>query len=490
MENLARMKGFTLVPRPPGRKVVKCRWHLRKKYVNGVFSKFKARLVARGFTQFEGVDFTDTVAPSSRQESLKAFLSFCAANGSNFEQLDVVAAFLYGLLEKDIYMTQPPGFVDPEHPTWVWHLNASLYSLNQSARQWHIRFVKKLQELGFTASNVDPSLHIKRREGTPVACIILHVDDILLSGSATELSVVKQHIRESFNVTSPESVTSFLSFEITQDAKNQTFTLNQSTYVNEVLELYRLEDAKSRYTPCDGRFKHLVKNANTDRVTNHPYCQPLGALQWLSIGTRFDISFAVNRLSQFGTSPTDEHWRAAVHLLLYVKGTIHFSLTLGGTDTCLNTWSDSDWAKSVDDRRSATGFLIKIDASVVIWQSRRQPTVALSSTEAEDMALTETSWSIIWWCTLLDELGMIDLTQPTVLHYKNKGSGELALNPCHHRRFKHIESKHHFMRECESNKVVKLKQVPTVQMLADMMTKPLGKVKHQEDLRLLSIALD
>lgn len=133
------MKVFQLVPRPKGAKVISCRWHLKKKYKNnGDLDKFKARLVARGFTQQEGLDFNQTFAPSSRQESLKAFLSIVSHEDWELMQLDVVAAFLYGLLDETIYMSQPEGFVNAEYPDHVWCLNKSLYGLKQSARQWHL----------------------------------------------------------------------------------------------------------------------------------------------------------------------------------------------------------------------------------------------------------------------------------------------------------------------------------------------------------------
>lgn len=185
------------------------------------------------------------------------------------------------------------------------------------------------------------------------------------------------------------------------------------------------------------------------------------------------------------SSPNDAHWKAAQRVLVYVRDTADMSITLGGEDLVLSGHSDSDWAKHREDRRSTTGFLFNLGMSPVSWKSRRQPTIALSSTEAEYMALTDTAREAIWWRSVLDELGFSDPSRPTVIHYEDKGAGDLARNPCHHSRSKHIDVKHHFIRECISNSVISLNQVPTNSMLADILTKPLKRIKHAENLQLL-----
>lgn len=159
MESLANRSVYTLVPRPKGAKVITCRWHLKRKMnLDGSLNKLNARLVARGFDQREGINYKDTFAPSSRQESLKMFLTYNAIKDWNIIQLDVVGAFLYGLLDETVYLEQPPGYVDSNFPDHVWELNRSLYGLKQSARQWHTRLVAQLKAMGFTCSVADPSL--------------------------------------------------------------------------------------------------------------------------------------------------------------------------------------------------------------------------------------------------------------------------------------------------------------------------------------------
>lgn len=477
---------FSLVPKPKDCKIISSRWHLKKKLnLDGSVKKFKARLVARGFSQRPGIDYTETFAPSSRQESLKAFLAVNGNRDWEVIQMDIVGAFLYGGLDEEIYMSQPEGFIDPDHPEHVWRLNASLYGLKQSARQWYTCFTDQLKLMGFKAAQVDPTMYILHQEGVAVATIIVHVDDILLAGKTSCIEQIENTLQEKFQLTRNDEVSQFLSFDISRDRESRTFTMNQSSYVNDLVEQYGLEDARSVTTPCDENFKDLCKNDDPSLVTSHPYCNLVGALLWLSNGTRPDITFAVNRLSAFMSSPTDVHWKAAQRVLIYARDTSQFSITLGGHNLELSGHSDSDWAEQREDRRSTTGFIFYLGNSPVSWKSRRQPTIALSSTEAEYMAITDASREAIWWRAIMNELEFIDLSKPTIIHYDNKGAGDLARNPCHHSRSKHIDVKHHFIRECISNLSINIKQVSTSEMLADILTKPLKRVKHSENIKKL-----
>lgn len=332
---------FTLVPRPIKQKVISCRWHLKKKYnLDGTLNKFKARLVARSFTQREGIDYNKTFAPSSRQESLKAFLAINGHRDWDVIQLEVVRAFLYGGLDEVIYLSQPEGFINPEFPDHVWKLNSSLYGLKQSARQWHQCLGDHLKTIGFVPAQVDPSMYILKENGSITGTILVHVDDILLAGTSSSIKKVKDLLSKKFQLTRNEEVSHFLSFNITRDRETKSFTMNQSSYIHDLVEQHQLENARSVSTPCDNSFKDLCKNSDPQLVTHQPYCSLIGALLWLSNGTRPDITFAVNRLSSFMSSPTDEHWKAAQRVLVYTRDTSDLSITLGGDDLTLSGHSD------------------------------------------------------------------------------------------------------------------------------------------------------
>lgn len=311
-------KVFTLVPKPANRKIISCRWHLKKTFnPDGSILKFKARLVARGFTQREGIDYHETFAPSSRQESLKAFLAVNGYRDWEMIQLDVVGAFLYGELDEEVYLSQPEGFVNEQYPDHVWRLNSSLYGLKQSARQWYQCLTEHLKTIGFEPSQVDPSMYILKDNGIITAAIIVHVNDILLSGTQSVIDRVEGLLQRKFKLTRNEDVSHFLSFDISRDRREKTYTMNQASYIHDLVKQHQLEEARSVPTPCDDQFKDLKKNDDPLLTTSHPYGSLIGALLWLSNGTRPDITYAVNRLSSFMSNPTDIHWKAAQRVLIY-----------------------------------------------------------------------------------------------------------------------------------------------------------------------------
>lgn len=292
-------------------------------------------------------------------------------------------------------------------------------------------------------------------------------------------------LHDRFKLTRSEDVSHFLSFDITQNCDRKTFTMNQSSYVRDLVEIHNSGNTRPVSTPCDNHFQDLKKNNDPLLNTSHPYCSSVGALLWLSNGTRPDITFTLNCLSSFMNNPTDIHWKAAIRVLTYVRDTPEYSITLGGNDLTLTGHSDSDWAEQREDRRSTTGFVFCLRESPVSWKSRRQPTIALSSVEDERMALTDSAREAIWWRNIMHELCSIDLHSLTIIDYDNKGAGELALDPCHQSRSTHIDVKHHFICECISNALVKLNRVPTLSTIADILTKPLKVVKHMSNVKLL-----
>lgn len=392
---------------------------------------------------------------------------------------------MYGDLDKEIYLSQPEGFIDEQYPGHIRKLNSSLYGLKQSARQWHQCLSDQLKAIGFETAQVDPLLHILKKEGVILSTILVHVDNILLAGTAQSIQAVEKVLHEQFKLTRREEVSHFLSFDITRDCTNKTFTINQASYVHNLVEMNDLENARPVSTPCNAQFTDISKNNDPSMNTIHPYCSLVGALLWLSNGARPDITFAVNRLSSFMTNPTNVHWKASQSVLIYARDMSGYSITIGGGDFMLYRHSNLDWAEQSGVRQSTTVFVFCIGDSPVSWKSRGQPTIALSSTEAEYMALTNSARQAIWWWSIMNELRSIDLSQPTVIHYDNKGAGELALNPCHHSRSKHIDVKHHFICECIKNNCVSLCQIPTVSMLADILTKPLNTIKHRANVKML-----
>jgi hypothetical protein len=210
------------------------------------------------------------------------------------------------------------------------------------------------------------------------------------------------------------------------------------------------------------------------------YQSAVGALMYAMMGTRPDLAFAVASLSQFSSNPGQPHWDSIKHVLRYIRGTTGYKLTYGsrpGTSLLFDGYCDSDWGSNIDDRRSITGYVFMLGGGAVSWQSKKQPTVALSSVEAEYMAATQAAREALWWQKLLHELG-VARHPTTIIHSDSQGSIALSKNPEHHARSKHIDIRHHFIREQVVANHISLQYMSTEDMLADVMTKPLSRDQH------------
>ena len=210
-----------------------------------------------------------------------------------------------------------------------------------------------------------------------------------------------------------------------------------------------------------------------------PYRNIIGSLMYAMTGTRPDIAYAIGALSQFNENPGELHWKAAKRVLRYLKGTKDFTLVYRKGQKSLEGYSDADWGANPDDRRSTTGYLFTLSGSCISWNSCKQPTVALSSTEAEYMALSQATKEAIWLKWLLEELGFHTPSQASIIHSDNQGCIALGKNPVHHARTKHIDIHHHFIRERIETGEIQVVFCGTDDMLADVLTKGLTKAKHE-----------
>jgi hypothetical protein len=215
-------------------------------------------------------------------------------------------------------------------------------------------------------------------------------------------------------------------------------------------------------------------------MKNVPYQSAIGSLMYAMLGTRPDIAYAVGAVSQYCSNPGRGHWTAVKRILRYLKGTMNFSLEYKGTNEQLIGYSDADWAGNIDDRRSTTGYVFLVADGAVSWNSRKQPTVALSTTEAEYMALAHATKEGVWIRRFLSEIGLGSPCQkPTPIYSDNQGSIALVKNPVNHARTKHIDIKHHFVREKTEGGQVQVIFCGTEEMVADVLTKGLSKERHQ-----------
>ena len=249
-----------------------------------------------------------------------------------------------------------------------------------------------------------------------------------------------------------------------------------------------MTECKGASTPASTTMlTKTMSPTNSTEVANMsaiPYRQAVGALNYLAVCTRPDIAYAVSSVSRFLNNPGPAHWTAVKHIFRYLKRTqdhgLKFSKPTSGDIILGPNYSDSDWAGDLETRRSTTGYIFHLSGAPITWRSRRQPTVVLSSTEAEYMALSEASQEALWLRSLLHDIGFTQ--DSTIILGDNKGSLKLATNPVFHKRTKHIDIRHHFIRESVENGTIQIKWVPTEKMVADLLTKPLSPQKFNQQL--------
>ena len=294
LDAFARNQTLELVPRQPHMNVAGCRWIFKNKFLpDGSLRKPKARLVAKGYTQQLGRDYTDTFSPVIKTTTIRLILDIAVSRAWPIQQLDVNNAFLQGTLDDEVYMEQPPGFIDPDKPTHVSRLRKAVYGLKQAPRAWYMELKNYLLSLGFTNSLADTSLFVLRT-CSHYTYLLIYVDDILITGSSKVIiSDVLQKLATRFSVKDPEDLNYFLGVEALRT--NQSLHLSQRKYINDLLHKYKMEGAKPVSTPMTATAKlTLISGKPLQNPTE--YRKLVGSLQYL-LFTRLDIAFAVNRLS-------------------------------------------------------------------------------------------------------------------------------------------------------------------------------------------------
>lgn len=497
IRSLVLMDTFDLVDKPKDEKVIKCRTVLRNKFgAGGNLERRKARVVAKGYAQQPGVHFSETFAPVARLSSLRLLIALAVKFDLEITQLDIETAYLNAEMDTLVYMEQPDllkkmleKMTHEEDSnlsrkarnmlrkyngkTKVCKLNRAIYGLRQAGRQWHAKLDSVLRKMNLTPTNADPCVYM---DETNTTILLIYVDDILIiSNNRARESSIKKRLSEMFKIKDLGEAKFILGLEITRDQTG--VTLSQSTYIQDILQRFRMEDCKPVGTPLAADHKLTKSSSDPSPADAFPYRELIGALTYAALGTRPDISHAVSVLSQFSSNPLQEHWTAAKRVLRYLKGTADLGLKFTKDDNSLKCFVDADWANCPIDRRSFTGSVFVLSGAAISWESRKQRTVALSSTEAEYMAITDASKEALHLISFLKELRFPDLAKVTIFN-DNQGAGKLAENPVHHSRSKHIDVRHHFIRQVLKWYPVDLVYMPTERMPADVLTKGLPGPKH------------
>jgi hypothetical protein len=437
----------------------KCRW---------LIARHKARLVAKGFSQEEGIDYNETFSPVVKPTTVRLVLALAAQFHWPLRQLDVKNAFLHGILQEEVYMTQPQGFTSKIYPDFVCRLRKSLYGLKQAPRAWNDRFTGFLPSLGFQASLADPSLFVQHSShGTVI--LLLYVDDILLTGSYSSLlTSVIDALTQEFDMKDLGQLTYFLGLQVSYSSSG---FVSQSKYIKELLDRVDLQNSKSCATPCLP-YHHLLKDDGKPYSRPQQYRSIVGALQYLTF-TRPDIAFSVNQACQFMHNPMESHVVAVKRILRYLKGTLDYGIHFQPGTLNLQAYSDADWAGDPNDRRSVSGFVVYLGSSPISWASKKQHTVSRSSAETEYRALAIAAAELTWIRQLFCDMH-VPLLIPPLIHCDNISPISLASNPVFHSRMKHLQIDYHFVRERVIKGDLLVQHVSSADQFADILTKGLS----------------
>ncbi|GMJ02586.1 hypothetical protein HRI_003927800 [Hibiscus trionum] len=461
---------WTVVPLPSGKQPIDCKWVYRVKYkADGSVDRCKARLIAKGFTQIEGIDYTDTFSPATKLTSFKMLLALAAVNGWNLLQLDVNNAFLNGQLDEEMYMKLPLGYkTDADAPNLVCGLNKSIYGLKQASMQWFSTFSRAVLKYGFIQSPSDHSLFTVG-SGDKFVALLVYVDDIILAGKDLSLlAEVQNFLQQNFKLKVLGPLKYFLGFEVARNTLG--ISLSQRHYALQLLEDTDSLGKKPSNLPINP--SHKLSSTTGDLLPDPQiYRRLIGRLLYLT-HTRPDITYTVHLLSQYVSSPRTSHLDAAYHLLSYIKKDPGLGLFfLVNNNLQLSAFVDADYRACPDTRRSTTGFCTYIGDCLISWKSKKQHTVSRSSCEAEYRAMAFATCELVWIAALLTSF---HVATPTVFLYcDNQAAIYLASNQVFHERSKHIEVDCHFIRDKVSTGFLKLFHVRSSDQLADIFTKGL-----------------
>ncbi|CAL9017404.1 unnamed protein product [Prunus brigantina] len=418
----------------------KSKWVFTLKHkADGSIDRYKARLVAKGFTQTYGVDYLETFAPVAKLNTVRVLLSLAANRDRPLLQFDVKNAFLHGDLKEEIYMDLPPGIPVTSKEGVVCKLRKSLYGLKQSPRAWFGRFAASMKKFGYVQSNSDHTLFLKRHKGKLTA-LIIYVDDMIVTGDdQAEMQNLQKYLASEFEMKSLGDLKYFLGIEVAR-SKHGIF-LSQRKYILDLLAETGMLDCKPIDTPSEQNHK-LGLYPDQVPTDKERYQRLVGKLIYLS-HTRPDIAYAVSVVSQFMHSPSEDHKGAVIRILRYLKVTPGKGLMFckyGHTD--VEGYTDADWAGSVTDRRSTSGYFTFVGGVC----------------------------ELLWLRRLLRDLGF-GPQKPMDMYCDNKAAIAIAHNPVQHDRTKHVEVDRHFVKEKLDAEIISFPFISSEYQLADVLTK-------------------
>ncbi|GJS69018.1 retrovirus-related pol polyprotein from transposon TNT 1-94 [Tanacetum coccineum] len=462
---------WELVPQSKNMTIIGTKWVFRNKLdKNGIVSRNKARLVAQGYNQQEGIDYDETYAPVTRLESIRILLAYAFTLDFKLFQMDVKSAFLNSFINKEVYVAQPSGFIDFEKLDHVYKLKKALYGLKQAPKAWYNRLKAFLIKHEYKMGMVDNTLFTKKKSSNLII-VQIYVDDIIFGSTCHDMcDEFSKIMHDEFEMSMMGELNFFLGLQIKQMEDGIVF--NQSKYIKEMLKKFGLEDSKPMKTPMSSDTK-LTKDEDCKSVDSTKYRGMIGILLYV-MESRPDIMFSVCLCARFQEAPKTSHLEAVKRIFRYIKGTTHLGLCYSkGTDIETVVYADSNHARDYVDRKSTSGICTFVGCFLTSWFSKKQTALAILTTEAEYISTGKACQKALWMKQALIDYDVRLDDVPIMCD--NKGAIDLSKNLVQHSRTKHIEIRHHFLHDNVQKGHISIEKVPSTDNIADILTKPLKR---------------
>lgn len=469
---------WEIVDKPVNKQILDTKWVYAFKDNETGTDKFKARLVVRGFKQDErSFNYEDIYAPVAKMTTIRTLLSVGVENDFHFHQLDIKTAFLNGKLDDEVYLNAPPGI--PLGNNKVLKLKKALYGLKQASSCWNKTIHDFLEKSGFKRSENDYCLYSKTEDNVNVF-LLIYVDDLIVGSSSLDLvKKVKSELSSKFKLKDKQELKYFLGLEIDHNREEGTLKVKQSNYTMKLLKRFNMEKCSISNVPIDPSIVNLnhVNNEQCTKFVDKPYRELIGSLMYLMLGSRPDLCFSINYFSRYQTCYSEQLWNYLKQVLKYLKGTIDYGLIYRKSNKIVNLvgYVDSDWGGDTKDRKSVSGYLLKINNNIVHWSTKKQACVALSTTESELIALCACASEGLWLKKIILDLNCN--IQSFVVNEDNQGCLHIIINPERNARVKHIDIKYKYICEKVKSKEIIVKYISTENQIADVLTKALLKCK-------------
>ncbi|KAJ9566395.1 hypothetical protein OSB04_002361 [Centaurea solstitialis] len=468
------LKVWRLVKLPESKSVIDTKWLFKnKRDANNIIVRNKARLVAKGYRQQEGIDYDETFAPVARLEAIRMFLAYAAYKDFTVFQMDVKTAFLYGHLKEEVYVAQPEGFVDKEHPDYVYVLDKALYGLKQAPRAWYEELSKHLLSKGFKKGSVDSTLFLMK-EGEHIVVIQIYVDDIIFGSTSRELCKKFENVMsEEFKMSMMGEIF-FLGLQVRQFSDG--IFINQSKYIFDLLKKYDMSGCHSIGTPM-ATGNSIGPDHEGKDVDLRNYRSMVGSLMYLT-ASRPDIMFATCVCARYQAKPKESHLAAVKRIFRYLKGTPYYGIWYPkGLGFELQAYTDADYGGCNIDRKSTSGHLQFLGNKLVSWASKKQQCVSTSTAESEYVDAASCCSQVLWMQSQLRDYGLEYKKIP--IYCDSKSAIAISANPVQHSKTKHIDIRYHFLKDNVEKENIELYFVNTEYQLADLFTKALDEKRFK-----------